>query len=236
MFRILVVEDDLETRQLYQHALVKNGYNVRAVANGVEALKVIDEEYFDLMISDVMMPGMSGYELSASLRESNINIPILMVTAKDAFDDMQKGFLSGTDDYMVKPINVNEMMLRVRALLRRAQIINERRLILGGTTLDCDSMSVYSEGENIVLPQKEFMLLFKMASSPGKIFTKQQMMDDIWGYKSESDTHTVEVHVGRLRDRFRDNPDFHIATVRGLGYKLEKSPRRKKGRTDEEMV
>lgn len=225
MFRILVVEDDLETRQLYQHALVKNGYNVRAVANGIEALKVIDEEYFDLMISDVMMPGMSGYELSASLREANINIPILMVTAKDAFDDMQKGFLSGTDDYMVKPINVNEMMLRVRALLRRAQIINERRLIFGRTTLDCDSMSVYSEGDNIVLPQKEFMLLFKMASSPGKIFTKQQMMDDIWGYRSESDTHTVEVHVGRLRDRFRDNPDFRIVTVRGLGYKLEKPPR-----------
>lgn len=236
MFRILVVEDDLETRQLYHRALVKNGYSVRSVANGVEALELIDEEYFDLIISDIMMPEMSGYELAASLREANINTPILMVTAKDAFDDMQKGFLSGTDDYMVKPINVNEMMLRIRALLRRAQIINERRLTIGGTTLDCDSMTVYSEQESVTLPQKEFMLLFKMASSPGKIFTKQQMMDDIWGYKNESDTHTVEVHIGRLRDRFRNNPDFHIVTVRGLGYKLEKVPHLKGSRANEEMV
>ena len=145
-----------------------------------------------------------------------------MITAKDAFDDMRLGFQSGVDDYMVKPINVNEMVLRVQALLRRAQMINDRRQTIGDTVMECDSLTVTVAGESMILPQKEFMLLYKMAAYPGKIFTRQQLMDEIWGYDSESDTHTVDVHIGRLRDRFRDNKDFKIVTIRGVGYKVVK--------------
>ena len=222
MFRILIAEDDRELRQLFQHVLMKNGYAVTGVANGQEALDAMEDGYFDLIISDIMMPIMDGYELVSSLRQTGINVPILMITAKDAFDDMRLGFLSGTDDYMVKPVNVNEMVLRVGALLRRAQMINERRQTIGGTVMECDSLTVTCNGESMVLPQKEFMLLYKMVSYPGRIFTRQQLMDDIWGYDSESDTHTVDVHIGRLRDRFRDNRDFKIVTMRGVGYKVVK--------------
>ena len=146
----------------------------------------------------------------------------MMITAKDAFDDMRQGFLSGTDDYMVKPINVNEMVLRAGALLRRAQMINERRLVIGNTVMECDSLTVITGDKSEVLPQKEFMLLYKMASYPGRIFTRQQLMDEIWGYGNESDSHTVDVHIGRLRERFRDNGDFRIVTMRGVGYKVVK--------------
>ncbi|MCI6486518.1 MAG: response regulator transcription factor [Candidatus Limivicinus sp.] len=222
MFRILIAEDDKELRQLFQHVLMKNGYAVTGVADGKEALDAIDKGYYDLIISDIMMPVMDGYELVSSLRQAGINTPVMMITAKDAFDDMRLGFLSGTDDYMVKPVNVNEMVLRVGALLRRAQMINERRQTIGNTVLECDSLTVTCNGESMVLPQKEFMLLYKMASFPGRIFTRQQLMDDIWGYESDSDTHTVDVHIGRLRDRFRDNPDFKIVTMRGVGYKVVK--------------
>ena len=222
MFRILIAEDDKELRQLFQHVLMKNGYAVTGVADGKEALDAIDKGYYDLIISDIMMPVMDGYELVSSMRQAGINTPVMMITAKDAFDDMRLGFLSGTDDYMVKPVNVNEMVLRVGALLRRAQMINERRQTIGNTVLECDSLTVTCNGESMVLPQKEFMLLYKMASFPGRIFTRQQLMDDIWGYESDSDTHTVDVHIGRLRDRFRDNPDFKIVTMRGVGYKVVK--------------
>ena len=223
MLKILIAEDDRELRQLFQHVLIKNGYSVKGVSNGREALDAIEQEYYDLIISDIMMPEMNGYELVHSLREAKDNTPIMMITAKDAFDDMRMGFLSGTDDYMVKPINVNEMVLRVGALLRRAQMINERRQTIGNTILEYDSFKVVSEKERMVLPQKEFMLLYKMASFPGKIFTRQQLMDDIWGYGSESDTHTVDVHIGRLRERFRNNEDFKIVTMRGVGYKVVKA-------------
>jgi DNA-binding response OmpR family regulator len=145
-----------------------------------------------------------------------------MITAKDAFDDMRKGFVSGTDDYMVKPVNVNEMVLRVQALLRRARMISERRQVLGGTVLEYDSFTVTSGDGSVLLPQKEFLLLYKMASFPGRIFTRQQLMDDVWGYDTESDTHTVDVHIGRLRERFKDNRDFKIVTMRGVGYKVVK--------------
>ena len=222
MFRILIAEDNKELRQLFQHVLMKNGYAVTGVADGKEALDAIDKGYYDLIISDIMMPVMDGYELVSSVRQAGINTPVMMITAKDAFDDMRLGFLSGTDDYMVKPVNVNEMVLRVGALLRRAQMINERRQTIGNTVLECDSLTVTCNGESMVLPQKEFMLLYKMASFPGRIFTRQQLMDDIWGYESDSDTHTVDVHIGRLRDRFRDNPDFKIVTMRGVGYKVVK--------------
>lgn len=222
MFRILIAEDDRELRQLFSHVLAKHGYSVVGVSNGREALEEIEAGYFDLIISDIMMPEMDGYELVRTLRDAENHTPVLMITAKDAFDAMQLGFISGTDDYMVKPINVNEMILRVGALLRRAQLISERRLTIGDTVMECDSLTVTSCGEKMILPQKEFMLLFKMASYPGKIFTRQQLMDDIWGYDSGTDTHTVDVHIGRLRDRFRDCEDFKIVTMRGVGYKVVK--------------
>lgn len=222
MFKILIAEDDRELRQLFQHVLTKNGYAVTGVSNGEEAMDAIDAGYYDLIISDIMMPKMDGYQLVRALREAGLTIPVMMITAKDAFDDMRMGFLSGSDDYMVKPVNVNEMVLRVGALLRRAQLANERRQVIGGTVLECDSLSVHTDKETMTLPQKEFMLLYKMVSFPGRIFTRQQLMDDIWGYSSESDTHTVDVHIGRLRERFRDNPDFKIVTMRGVGYKVVK--------------
>ena len=179
MFRILIAEDDKELRQLFQHVLMKNGYAVTGVADGKEALDAMDKGYYDLIISDIMMPVMDGYELVSSLRQAGINTPVMMITAKDAFDDMRLGFLSGTDDYMVKPVNVNEMVLRVGALLRRAQMINDRRQTIGNTVMECDSLTVTCNGEGMVLPQKEFMLLYKMASFPGRIFTRQQLMNDI---------------------------------------------------------
>ena len=222
MLKILIAEDDNELRQLFSHVLVKNGYAVRGVSNGKEALCAMDSDYYDLLISDIMMPVIDGYQLVRQLRESGNTTPVMMITAKDAFDDMRQGFLSGTDDYMVKPININEMVLRVGALLRRAQMIHDRRLVIGGTVLELDSLTVSTGAESLVLPQKEFMLLYKMASFPGRIFTRHQLMDEIWGYDSESDTHTVDVHIGRLRERFRDNPDFKIVPMRGVGYKAVK--------------
>lgn len=223
MFRILIAEDDTELRHLFEHVLTRNGYETKGVENGVKALEALSAEYYDLIISDIMMPVMDGYELVRSIRERGLMIPVMMITAKDAFDDMRMGFTSGSDDYMVKPVNVNEMVLRVGALLRRAQMINDRRLVIGSTTMEIDSLTVISGGASTILPQKEFMLLYKMASFPGKIFTRKQLMDDIWGYESETDSHTVDVHIGRLRDRFRDNSDFRIITIRGVGYKVMKS-------------
>ncbi len=222
MLKILIAEDDRELRQLFSHVLIKNGYTVKGVSDGREALNALDADYYDLIISDIMMPVMDGYEFVRTLRETGNHTPVLMITARDAFDDMRQGFLSGSDDYMVKPVNVNEMVLRVGALLRRAQMINERRQIIGETTLECDSFTAITPKETLTLPQKEFMLLYKMASYPGRIFTRQQLMDEIWGYDSDSDTHTVDVHIGRLRERFRDNTDFKIVTMRGVGYKVVK--------------
>jgi len=222
MMKILIAEDDQDLRQLFAHVLIRHGYSVKGVRDGLEALEALDRDYYDLIISDIMMPHLDGYSLVRQLRESGSGIPVLMITARDAFDDMRQGFLSGTDDYMVKPVNVNEMVLRVGALLRRAQMISDRRQTIGQTVLEYDSLTVTAPEGSQVLPQKEFMLLYKMASYPGRIFTRQQLMDEIWGYENESDTHTVEVHVGRLRDRFRENKDFKIVTMRGVGYKVVK--------------
>ncbi len=220
MFKILVVEDDKELCQLFCRVLTREGYLAFSASDGEEALKILDREYIDLIISDIMMPNMDGYELTKAVREAENNIPILLITAKDSFDDMRKGFALGTDDYMVKPVNVNELLLRVNALLRRAKMINERKQTFGSVTLEYDSMTVYWDGGKEILPQKEFMLLFKLISSPGRIFTRQQLMDDIWGIDSASDARTVDVHINRLRDKFRDLKDFEIVTVRGLGYKV----------------
>ena len=222
MFKILIAEDDFKLCQLFERVLIKNGYYTKGVSNGKEALELLGNEYFDLLITDIMMPVMDGYELIENIRDSGNNMPILIVTAKNEFDDLKMGFISGTDDFMVKPININEMVIRVGALLRRAQMINSRRQIIGSTILDCDSLTITTSNESMVMPQKEFMLLYKMASYPGKIFTRQELMDDIWGYDSNSETHTVDVHINRLRDKFKNNEDFEIITIRGIGYKVVK--------------
>jgi DNA-binding response OmpR family regulator len=225
MFNILVVEDDREIQKLFCTVLRKNGYNAISADNGIEALDVLDTQYIDLIISDIMMPKMDGYDLTKSLREANFKTPILMITAKDDFSDLQKGFDAGTDDYMVKPINVNEMLLRVSALLRRNQAISQRKVVVGSTTFDMDSLTVSNKTEEVILPQKEFYLVYKLITSPNHIYTRQQLMDEIWGIDSETDIRTVDVHIGRLRDRFKDNEDFEIITVRGLGYKAVKYER-----------
>ena len=222
MSKVLIVEDDRELRELFGRVLKKQGYDIGEASNGKEALEALHQDFYDLVISDIMMPVMDGYELVSNLRKEGNQIPVLMITAKDAFDDMSRGFQSGTDDYMVKPVNVNEMVLRVGALIRRAQMMNERRQVIGNTVMEMDSLTVITGDKSMILPQKEFMLLYKMAAYPGKIFTRQQLMDEIWGYDSESDTHTVDVHIGRLRERFRDSKDFKIVTMRGVGYKVVK--------------
>ena len=222
MMKLLIVEDDQQLQQMFIRILSKHGYSAVGVSNGQLALDALDKDYFDLIITDIMMPEMDGFELVQQLRDVGNKIPILMITAKDAFDDMSLGFRYGVDDYMVKPINVNEMVLRVKALLRRAQMINDRKQTLGGTVLEHDSFSVTANGDPMVLPQKEFMLLYKMAAYPGTIFTRQQLMDEIWGYETDSDCHTVDVHISRLRDRLRNNRDMKIVTIRGVGYKVVK--------------
>lgn len=219
MFKILVAEDDAELQQLFCRVLTRSGFTAIGVPDGVAALETLEKEYIDLIVSDIMMPRMDGYTLVRSLRDTGNNIPVLMITAKDSFQDMQFGFLAGTDDYMVKPVNVNEMVLRIQALLRRAQMVADRRQSIGTTSFEFDSFTVRRESDTLVLPQKEFLLLYKMVSSPGHIFTRQQLMDDIWGVDSQTDPRTVDVHINRLRDHFRENPDFEIVTVRGIGYK-----------------
>ena len=222
MFRILVAEDDESTRLLMCEVLRQAGYEPCPARDGVEALEVMDHFQCDLAIVDITMPRMDGIAFTQTLREGNCDLPVLMVTARVTQEDKRRGFRAGTDDYMVKPVNINEMVLRVGALLRRAQMANERRQVIGNTVLECESLSVHTGGETLILPQKEFMLLYKMVSFPGRIFTRQQLMDDIWGYRSETDTPAVDVHIGRLRERFRDNPDFKIVTMRGVGYKVVK--------------
>ena len=222
MFKILVAEDDAELQQLFCRVLTRSGFTAIGVPDGVAALETLETQYIDLIVSDIMMPRMDGYTLVRSLRDAGSNIPVLMITAKDSFQDMQFGFLAGTDDYMVKPVNVNEMVLRIQALLRRAQMVADRRQSIGSTSFEFDSFTVRRGNDTLILPQKEFLLLYKLVSSPGHIFTRQQLMDDIWGIDSQTDPRTVDVHINRLRDHFRENPDFEIVTVRGIGYKAVK--------------
>lgn len=222
MFNILVVEDNANTRKLMTAVLSQNNYFPLEACDGIEALDVLDKKHVDLIILDIMMPRMDGYEFTETLRTSGCEIPILMVTAKEQPADKRKGFIIGTDDYMVKPVDEEEMLLRIAALLRRSKIVNEHRLTIGSTVLDYDSLTVNQPGGEIELPKKEFLLLFKLLSYQNKIFTRRQLMDEIWDMDSESDERTVDVHINRLRDHFRNNEDFEIVTVRGLGYKAVK--------------
>ena len=222
MFNILVVEDNAHTRRLMEAVLTQHGYQPILAADGLEALEIMDKKHVDLIVLDIMMPRMDGYEFTRTLRESGCELPILMVTAREKPVDRRQGFITGTDDYMVKPVDEEEMCLRIAALLRRSKIVNEHRLTVGETVLDYDALSVTTPQGSFSLPNKEFMLLFKLLSYPGKIFTRRQLMDELWDMESESDERTVDVHINRLRDHFRNSPDFEIVTVRGLGYKAVK--------------
>ena len=222
MFQIMVVDDDKNTRMLLKAVLEAENYTVFTAENGEDALSVMDANHIDLVVLDIMMPKMDGYTFTKALRESNNNLPILMVSAKQLPSDKKHGFLVGTDDYMTKPIDEEEMLWRIKALLRRARIASERRIVVGNVILDYDSLTVSRNGEVQELPQKEFMLLYKLLSYPSKIFTRIQLMDEIWGADSETGWETVTVHVGRLRKRFDGWDEFEIVSVRGLGYKAVK--------------
>ena len=219
MFQILVVEDDKNVRRLMATVLTRYGYEPLLAGDGYDALEVLDRKHVDLILLDVMMPRMDGYEFTNTLRSAGCNIPILMVTARETQNDKKRGFIAGADDYMVKPVDEEEMILRIAALLRRSQIAGERKLTVGQTTLFYDSFSAKVGDAVMELPQKEFLLLFKLLSYPNKIFTRRQLMDEIWDMDSESDERTVDVHISRVRERFRGSTDFEILTVRGLGYK-----------------
>lgn len=223
MFDILVVDDDRNTRLLMQALLEGERYNVHLAANGEEALDVMDRQHIDLVILDVMMPKMDGYAFTRELRSVNNDLPILMVSARQLPADRKQGFLVGTDDYMVKPVDEEELLLRMKALLRRAKIASERKITIGSVVVDYDSMTVTRGAEMIELPQKEFLLLYRLLSDPGRIFTRIELMDEIWGADSETGTETVTVHIGRLRKRFDGWTEFDIQSVRGLGYKAVKS-------------
>lgn len=219
MFHVLVVDDDKNTRRLLKAVLESENYTVSTAENGQDALEVMDAEHIDLVIVDIMMPKMDGYDFTKTVRENDDNMPILMISAKQLPADRRKGFLVGIDDYMTKPVDEVEMLLRVKALLRRAKIVSERRISFADIVLDYDALTVSRGDEVTELPQKEFMLLYKLLSYPGKIFTRIQLMDEIWGAESDTGWETVTVHIGRLRKRFEGWEEFSIESVRGLGYK-----------------
>lgn len=221
MFNVLVVDDDKNTRSLMQAVLGKD-YNVFTAENGNAALAIMDEQYVDLVVVDIMMPGLDGYGFTSALRESDSEIPILMVSAKQLPDDRKEGFRVGIDDFMSKPIDNEELLLHVKALLRRARIVSEHKITVGDVVLDYDSFTVSRTGETMELPQKEFLLLYKLLSYPDKIFTRIQLMDEIWGMNCDTGWETLTVHINRLRKRFEEWNEFEIVSVRGLGYKAVK--------------
>ena len=219
MLNILIAEDDVSLLEIYEIILEQENYTVFTASNGLEAWDIMEKQHIDLLITDMMMPDMDGCELVKQVRQHNTSLPVLMITVKDDFNSKNKGFSLGADDYMTKPVDLKEMLLRVRALLRRAHISQEHLLSIGNTSLDYDALTITCGEESFMLPPKEFYLLYKLLSYPNKIFTRLQLMDEIWGRSSESDVQTVDVHINRLRKHFPDNEDFEILTVRGLGYK-----------------
>lgn len=222
MFKILVVEDDSSLRNLFCKTLQRNNYQPIPAEHAQAALDLLEKEYVDLIITDVMMPGMDGFTFIQHLRNAQIDLPILVITAKSDIMDKQTGFMAGADDYMVKPIDITEMVFRVNALLRRAKSVSEKKLTFGNTTLEYNTWTITDSSGTQILPQKEFQLLYKLLSYPGQIFTRQQILDDIWGINDCVDSHTLDVHISRLRDRFKNNDDFEITTIRGLGYRVMK--------------
>ena len=222
MINVLVIEDEENIRQIISKVLSREGYHVFEASSAEEGLDIIDKNLINLIVLDLTLPNMDGYEFTKELRESNVEIPILMATAHQLAIDKHKGFMVGTDDYMTKPLDMDEFILRVRALLRRSKIVNERKITIGKVTLDYDSLTVTRENDKQTLPQKEFYLLYKLLSYPDKIFTRIELMDEIWGYESDSDDTTINVHINRLRRKFENYPEFEIKAIRGLGYKAVK--------------
>ena len=222
MFNLLVVDDEKNARLYMETVLKKNNYNVFTACDGKEALDILDREHIDLVLLDIMMPNMDGYEFTEMLRSVNDTMPVLMISAKQLPDDRRRGFLAGTDDYMTKPVDEQEMLLRIKALLRRARIVNEKKITVGDAVLDYESLTVSRNDETVFLPQKEFQLLYMLLSYPGKIFTRIQLMDEIWGPECETGWETVTVHIARLRKRFENWDEFSIESVRGLGYRAVK--------------
>ena len=219
MVNILIVDDDKNIRKLLQVVLERQGFNVIVASDGLEALRVIDQVKIDLAIVDIMMPNIDGYEFTKTLRDGNADLSVLMISAKDMVEDRKKGFMVGIDDYMTKPIDIEEFLLHVKALLRRAKINDEKKIIIGDVVIDSDSLTVTKNGDTQELPQKEFLLLFKLLSYPDKIFTRIQLMDEIWGMDCDTGWETVTVHIARLRKRFEGWKEFEIQSIRGLGYK-----------------
>ena len=224
MFNILVVEDNLDLRELFVTTINNAGYRAFGATDGLDALNLMDNTHIDLIVADIMMPKMSGIEMCRKIKSNfeTSHIPVILLTAQTAEEYTMQGLKMGADDYMIKPVNVNELLLRIQALLRRARINSEKKIVIGSTIIDYESMTVKYNNDDIVLPLKEFNLLFKLLSFPGKIFTRQQLMDEIWGMDSETDDRTINTHINRLRERFSNNQDFEIVTIRGLGYKAVK--------------
>jgi len=219
MFNILVVEDDKNLRKLITTYLQRNKYNTYEATNGEEALNVLDQSYIDLIVSDIMMPKMDGYELIKSLREAKYDVPILIITAKSEIEDKKEGFLLGADDYMVKPIDIEEMLLRVQVLLRRSKSASEKKIQIGDLLLNYNQLSVIKKDKVYNLAQKEFYLLYKLLSTPNTIFTRQELIEEVWGLENDSDYRTVDVHIKRIREKMKDVDEFEIVTIRGIGYK-----------------
>ena len=219
MFNILVVEDDKNLRKLITTYLQRNKYNTYEATNGEEALNVLDQSYIDLIVSDIMMPKMDGYELIKSLREAKYDVPILIITAKSEIEDKKEGFLLGADDYMVKPIDIEEMLLRIQVLLRRSKSASEKKIQIGDLLLNYNQLSVIKKDKVYNLAQKEFYLLYKLLSTPNTIFTRQELIEEVWGLESDSDYRTVDVHIKRIREKMKDVDEFEIVTIRGIGYK-----------------
>ena len=222
MFKILVVDDDIALNDSIKIFLTKKGYNVYCSYSAKYALQELEKFPVDLIITDLMMPYMDGVTFIKLVREAGITSPILIISAKDQFKDKEAGFLSGADDYMVKPIDLNELELRINSLFRRAKLSNVHELTFNNTKLDADSLTVTTNGQTYELPKKEFQILFKLLTYENKIFTRIQLMDEFWGIYTNSEERTVDTHINRLRDKFRNNPDFEIITIRGLGYKAVK--------------
>lgn len=220
MYNVLVVEDDANILKLMSIRLKKSGFNVLQAENAKEALDVIHGGDADIMVADVMMPGMDGFRLVEKIREEGNRMPIILATAKESLEDKKEGFNCGADDYMVKPIEHEELVLRINALIKRADFRREKKLTVGSVTLDYEKLSVYNDkGEEAQLSKKEFLILFRLISYPEKIFTKSQLMDEFWGYESDTYSDTVKVHINRIRNKIAKFPEIDVVTVRGLGYR-----------------
>lgn len=221
MFSILVCEDDFAIKTMISTKLKQENYSVYTVQNGQEALNLMEKQQIDLVISDIMMPEMDGYEFVQTLRETKHTLPILMITAKSQLESLETAFKLGVDDYMVKPLRLEELVLRVKALLRRSQLEAEKVLTFTHTRLDYNALTMtdLTTGEQVQIPPKEFFLLYKLLSHPEKIFTRLDLLDDIWGMEEDYDERLIDACIKRLRQKLKGNEDFDIVTVRGLGYK-----------------